>query len=295
MTLLKVATHLCLLITGAVALQAQNAAPTSGDVTVRLSEPIDFAAARPLQAVRSIVVNSSNPAIPTGSLAVLQLQNRDGSFTLKLLRISAGGMPLKTMSQPGVSVSGGPASGQHASLPDGAVVRFTLTQQDGTPGTTVLHASTPTPPAASAVAATSPSKAGTTKDRAHFEIEGVKLGQSVAEVLAAEKAYSPKVSKQQGLTSISFKTADLNFVIGFSNTGAVNRMDIYSITKTKGDNALSDLKKAAVTSPMYKKAVQVFGAPDDTSAGDEATWKNADGSTAGYSLDGDTVEVLAKQ
>ena len=140
MTLLKSATHLCLLISGSVALQAQNAAPTSGDVTVRLSEPIDFATARPLQAVRSTVINSSNPAIQTGSLAVLQLQNRDGSFTLKLLRIAAKGVPpLKTMSQPGISVSGGPASGQHASLPDGAVVRFTLTQQDGSPGATVQH------------------------------------------------------------------------------------------------------------------------------------------------------------
>ena len=122
----------------------------------------------------------------------------------------------------------------------------------------------------------------------------MKLGQSVAEVLAVEKPYSPKVSKQQGLISISFTTADLDFVVGFSNTGAVNRIDIYSITKTKGGNALSDLKKAAVNSLMYKKAVQVFGAPEDTSAGDEATWKNANGSTAGYSLDGDTVEVLAK-
>ena len=292
MTLKKVALVLCLALGASITLVAQQLAPTSGDVVVKLVDSVDFASARPLQAVRSILLSSTNPPVPVGNLAVLQVQNRDGSYTLKLLRIAATPQAFKTMSQPGVSADGSPASGQSTSLVSGAILRFTLTQQNGSPGAPIAApVTTTTQPAISKPP--SVSSAGTSKDRAHFEIEGVRLGQTLVELLAATKGYSPKQTKQQGTTSVSFKTPDLEFIVLFSKAGILNRMDIYAVAKTKGTNALADLGKAAVTSAMYKKAMQVYGLPDDASAGDEARWKGAGNSSAGYFLDGDTVEVLA--
>ena len=297
MILRKVTLLVSLLIAATLSLRSQQPSPTSGDVTVRLSEPIDFATARPLQAVRSVVVSSSNPAIPAGSLAVLQLQNRDGSYTLKLMRIAAGGPPLKTMSEPGVLINGSPASGPHASLANGAMLRFTLTQQDGSPGAPVQQAALAASQPAQVLGGTSTASlgGGTTKDRANFEIEGVKLGMSLPELRAVAKAYPPKVSAQGGETAVTFKTTDLEFSCVFSKGGVLRLMEVYSLRKTVGANALSSLQSAAKNSKMYQKAVDVYGPPDDASASDAATWKGANGSTAAYSLDGDALEVSAKQ
>lgn len=298
MTLKKVALLLCFTTSTRLTLIAQQLAPTSGDVVVRLVDPVDFASARPLQSIRSTIVSSTNPAVPVGNLAILQVQNRDGSYTLKLLRIAAQPVAYRTMSQAGISTDGSPASGQQASLSNGTMLRFTLTQQDGSPGPPIQQAAAPvTKPAArtTPIMTGTPSSVasnGTSKDRAHFEIEGVMLGQTLNDTLAAEKAYSPKQARQQGFTTVSFKTKDLSFVVMFSKAGILNRMDVLTIAETKGNNSLSDLTKAATTSAMYKKAMQVYGKPNDVSAGDEARWESSNGSAV-YVLDGDSVEVLA--
>ena len=133
-----------------------------------------------------------------------------------------------------------------------------------------------------------------TGDRAHFEIEGVKLGMTLPELTAAIKPTAPKVTHDAGGTSAHFKTRDLEFTVMFGKNGALNRMDIFSLSKVKGPNDLSDLPYAAAHSVMYKRAMEAYGKPDDTSAGDSASWNSPSGTAATYSLQDDTVEIVAK-
>ena len=184
MNLKKLFSLLSLALACTLPLPAQQPAPTSGDVTVRLAGPIDFATARPLQVVTGSVTSSTNPAIPPGSGAVLQLQNRDpSSFTLKLLRIVVPRQPpFKTMSQAGVAVNGPPASGPHASLAAGALVKFTLTQADGTPGTPIQPTPAPRSTAQSGGASGGSAVSATLKHQ--MEFEGVALGMTLPEVQA---------------------------------------------------------------------------------------------------------------
>jgi hypothetical protein len=292
MTPKKLGALLLIAISSPFSLLAQQAAPTSGDVVVRLAQPVDFATARPIQMVRATVVSSTNPAVSAGGPAILQVVTRDGSYTLKLVRLINGSQPLTTMSQAGVSTDGTPASGKQTSLPVGATLSFTLTQQDGTPGRPVQQAAVAAPKAMSAAAAAQPvgSASGNSADRSHFEIEGVMLGQTLAELLDVAKPFTPKQAAQNGSKTVSFKTKDLEFMVFFSAKGILNRMSIVSKTKATG-TALSTLQTAMASSPTFKKAQQAYGKPDQIS-GDNPIWNGAGGSTATYQLEEDEIEIL---
>ena len=131
-------------------------------------------------------------------------------------------------------------------------------------------------------------------DRAHFQIEGVKLGMTLPELTAAIKPVAPKVTHDATGTIARFKTSDLDFTVVFGKSGVLNRMDIFSISKVKGANDLSDLSHAAAHSIMYKRAVEAYGKPDDTSSGDSANWNSPSGTVASYYPQDDTVEIVAK-
>ena len=234
---------------GGLASVAQQPNPTSGDVTVRLAEPIDFATARPLQAVRSQVVSSTNPAIPAGSLAVLQVQNRDGSYTLKLLRINAAGQIYKTMSQPGTAVGGPPASGAHASLANGAIVKFTLTQQDGSPGAPAPQVATArmaAPVAAPAPKITKPA----------FVLEGIGIFMTKQQVEDGAKAHGATGGLHPNdVGYLEIKTADLWFTsVQFDEVGLVKSYTVVGLNP-------KHLKVGNFTGPLYNVAVSAFGQP----------------------------------
>lgn len=243
----KAATFLTFAIALISFLHAQQPAPTSGDVTVRLAEPIDFATARPLQAVRANVVSSTNPMVPAGSFAVLQLQNRDGSYALKLLRLNTGGQIFKTMSEAGVSVSGGPASGQHASLPNGVILRFTLTQQDGSPGT---------PSAQPESAATTPTPNQSGPSKPEYVLEGIGLGMTRQQVEEAGKAHGAVTGlRDTGFGYQTIKTSDLSFdSIQFNKSGRVWSYTVKALNP-------KHLKAGDTSGPLYDMAVGAFGQP----------------------------------
>lgn len=123
--------------------------------------------------------------------------------------------------------------------------------------------------------------AAASPDRDHFEIEGVKLGMTLPQLLAATKQYgAPKITRHDDGNTFSVKTADLRFDVSFSKAGALNRMDIYSRVPANG------------SSTMLKRATEAWGKP--TEDGDALSWTSRSGTVASYYDQGDTVEIVAK-
>ena len=244
----KLVILLALPVSCAVSLYAQET-PTSGIVTVQLSEPIDFATARPLQAVRSTVVSSTNPAIPPGSFAVLQLQNRDGSYALKLLRIKTASAIFKTMSAAGTSVGGSPASGPHASLANGATVKFTLTQEDGSPGAPVQQA---------AAATSAPSVAAPARKmhKPAFVLEGIGIYMTKQQVEDGAKAHGATGGLHANSVGyLEIKTADLWFTsVQFDESGLVKSYTVDGLNP-------KHVRVGNFSGPLYDMAVSAFGQP----------------------------------
>jgi hypothetical protein len=260
MRVMKLTSLLSLALVSAFSLNAQQPAPTSGDITVKLAEPLNFATAIPLQNVRSVVTDTTNPAIPTGSLAVLQLQTLDGSYTLKMMGLNVGGRIVTTTSKAGVSMGGSPASGKNASLANGAVLKFTLTDAAGNPGQPVGRAAAqPTAPAPAAVASKS-------SVQPEFVLEGIGLGMTKAQVLEAGKAHG----SVRGLTPapaggyLQMKTSDLLFKsVQFNDAGLVSSYTVEALNP-------KHLKVGPQAGPLYDMAVASFGQPKLD--GSEAKW-----------------------
>ena len=261
MRLKKPASLLFLALVSAFGLNAQQPAPTSGDITVKLAEPLNFATAIPLQNVRSIVTDTTNPAIPPGSLAILQLQNRDGSYVLKLVGVNAGGRIIRPTSQAGVAVGGPPASGPKASLANGAILKFTLTDAAGNAGQPVARAAAPSAPIAAPAASVSPAPSTSSSGSYPFTIEGIGLRMSLAQVRAsATAAESVKGLAKQGPTTYNLVTRDLSFQIEVTADGHVRQYNV-------SDRNPNHLKETGSSGPLYEKLVKAFGP--------QSTWKDS--------------------
>jgi hypothetical protein len=259
MRLKKLASLLFLALSCGIGINAQQPAPMLGDITVKLIEPLNFATAIPLQNVRSVVTDTSNPAIPPGSLAVLQLQTLDGSYTLKMMGLNVGGRIVRTTSKAGVSMNGSPASGKQASLATGAILKFTLTDAAGNPGQPVARA-TPAPVVAPP-ASTPPASTASASGSYPFTIEGIGLRMPLAQLRAATStAGSVKGLVKQGPTTYNLTTRDLSFQIEFTVDGHVRQYNV-------SDRNPNHLKETGFSGPLYEKLVKAFGP--------QSTWKDS--------------------
>ncbi len=140
----------------------QTAAPSTGDITVRLSQGLDSATARPNQLAAGSVIKSTNPAVAVGVPAgVLLVSEQSGEFSVHLVRLSTGGQFLRTASSSGVlagvSKLGGflhdanapktASSGPRVYLPANTDIRFTLSDAPPQPAAPpVRQARAPMPP-----------------------------------------------------------------------------------------------------------------------------------------------------
>jgi hypothetical protein len=123
---------------------SQTPAPTSGEITVQLTQGLDSAAN--LEGIsQGKVTKSTNPSVPLGSTAMLGLGSDpvNGGYTVKLLRLGISGQMIPAASSDVVTApdfinkmkektraKGLPqdaASGTRVFLPELMIVRFTLT------------------------------------------------------------------------------------------------------------------------------------------------------------------------
>jgi hypothetical protein len=128
---------LCLVLTSVA-----QTVPPSGDVTVRLTQSLDSANGRPTSA--AVVVTSSNPAIASGSSAIVQIvRGQSGGLSVELVRLAVSGQTFRTTSSAGELAGGlmgqinralqNSASGSRVLLTQGTDVRFTLAKPPSSP------------------------------------------------------------------------------------------------------------------------------------------------------------------
>jgi len=116
---------------------SQTVAPVDGEVTVRFTQGLDSASERPGQASQAVVVRSTNPAVPRGAVATVQLQQDPGGMlTIHLVQLGNSAVASSAVALTGFSKAlsfarqpGAPpnsVSGARVFVPQNTEVRFTL-------------------------------------------------------------------------------------------------------------------------------------------------------------------------
>ena len=121
----------------------QTSAPTTGEVTIRLTQGLD-SAKDPAAASEGRVTKSTNPAVPVGTSVMVQVAKEGSSFTTKLLTMTLSGKAVPANSsevvaapdffnkaQERLRAPGQPqdaVAGSHVFLPERMIIRMTLAE-----------------------------------------------------------------------------------------------------------------------------------------------------------------------